>query len=182
MKTKPIPRNTLPKKSITRNAKMAKQKFEFEYINILGFLHTMTIIISLFIFFSLIINFAENYFEVRSFWWSNALLLTFICFYILGHMLSIKSKSFGYAILHETYVELQLDKVLHIIKYQEISSVCMRGSKNGVLVIASKNNPDVKIGVYSFIIKSSKRYKNSYLPIHKFQKALEAKLKEIDQN
>ena len=43
----------------------------------------------------------------------------------------IKPKPSGYAILHETYVELYLHKTLHLIKYHELTFVRIMGTGRG---------------------------------------------------
>ena len=180
MKAKPIPRNTLPKKSITRNAKMAKQKFEFEYHRddwIAFIINLLSFIILARILHSLVSIFTEANLEIGI----TLVSVPFLAYFIRGLILpsTILSGLFGYAILHETYLELHLNKTLHIHKYQEIKSVVTVGVRGGgrILIMNIKGKRKIKIGM----INSLRKRQKSYLPLSEFEDALNAKLIEIEQ-
>ena len=181
MKTKPILKTASSKKSITRNVKMPKQKFEFVYYRHRfwdGFSLIVFGIPILILLGSVTFFFSEDNFAMR-----HTPILLILLFGLMRIMHFTILKSSGYAILHETYVELHLNKTMHLIRLHEISSVNLMGVRGGggVLVISQKNKRKIEVGAYSFTFENHKRYHDSYLPIFEFYKALESRLEQISK-
>ena len=179
MKTKPIPKTTPPKKTLTQNLKAPKQKFEFKYSHVVYGIDLLGNFLGLMFFIGVIIlGFLTS-------WRSDVIVGAFVCLFAFGCIYSFsKPKPSGYAILYETYVELNLHKTIHLIKYHELTFVHMMngGGAKGQLVIAAKGIRDIKIYTYSFWFKNSKNYKTSCLPLLELEKALKIKMEEINQN
>jgi len=188
LKTRYIPKTTSSKKASTQSVKMSKQKFEFKYKrkDFLSFVTVVLLFVVSYLILQGLINiFTEASSDVRMTFENVPIIGSFLVAFIYGCLpSSIIPQPSSYAILHETYLELQLYKVLHIIKYQEIECVTSIAASGGgkILIIALKGKRDIRLGMIHGFSKNSTRYKESYLPLSELKKALKKKMEDINQN